>query len=251
MKKTAILALCLALGVPAFAAGLVKTEFSVLVFSKTTGFRHDSIPDGIAAIERLGAENNFAVYATEDESQFTDENLALFDAVIFLNTTGTVLNAEHKAAFERFIRNGGGFVGIHSASDTEYNWPWYGRLVGAYFRSHPAIQQANIEVVDRFHPSTAALRELWTRTDEWYNFRTNPRGQVHILAMLDETSYTGGDMKFDHPISWCQNFDGGRSWYTAMGHTRATYTEPLYLMHLLGGIRTAAGAEEADCEPTP
>jgi type 1 glutamine amidotransferase len=223
--------------------------FSVLVFSKTSGFRHDSIPDGIAAIEQLGAEHNFSVVATEDDAQFTDDTLANFSVVIFLNTTGTVLDDAEKAAFMRYIESGGGFVGIHSATDTEYEWPWYGQLVGAYFQNHPSIQQATVDVVDQQHPSTVDLPALWVRTDEWYNFQTNPRGSVHVLAVLDETTYDGGTMGSDHPISWCQEFDNGRSWYTAMGHTRQTYSEPLYQNHILGGIRYAAGVAAGNCDP--
>jgi type 1 glutamine amidotransferase len=222
-------------------------DFSVLVFSKTAGYRHDSIPDGVAAIEQLGADHNFSVVATEDDTEFTDDNLANYAVVIFLNTTGTVLDDAEKAAFMGFIERGGGFVGIHSASDTEHDWPWYGQLVGAYFESHPDIQQATVDVVDLQHPSTMDLPAEWARTDEWYNFQTNPRGSVHVLAVLDETTYDGGTMG-DHPISWCQEFDNGRSWYTAMGHTRQTYNEPLYQSHILGGIRYAAGVAAGDCQ---
>ncbi len=224
-----------------------QQQFSVLVFSKTTGFRHSSIPNGIAAVQQLGAKNNFGVTATEDSSQFTAANLANYKAVIFLNTTGTVLDADQKAAFENYIRHGGGYVGVHSASDTEYEWPFYGRLVGAYFQGHPKIQQAKVRITDRKHPSTIGLPEILTRTDEWYNFRTNPRGTCRILAVVDESSYTGGTMSGDHPVSWCHQFEGGRAWYTAMGHTEESYTEPAYLTHLLGGIRTAAGLVPADC----
>jgi cytochrome c len=161
--------------------------------------------------------------------------------VVFLSTTGDILNATQKAAFERYIRSGGGFVGIHSASDTEYQWGWYGRLVGAYFASHPQIQQATIHIEDPAHPSTKDLPTVWQRTDEWYNFRSNPRGKVHVLATLDEATYSGGKMGADHPIAWCQAIDGGRSWYTAMGHTVESYAEPLFRLHLLGGIESAAG----------
>ena len=148
---------------------------AVLVFTKTAGFRHDSIPDGIAAIQTLGRENGFAVEATEDAGRFTDEGLAAYRAVIFLNTTGDVLAADQERAFERYIRGGGGFVGIHSAADTEYGWAWYGDLVGAYFDSHPAIQQGEIHVADRVHPATEHLSARWQRRDEWYNYRRNPR----------------------------------------------------------------------------
>lgn len=215
---------------------------AVLVFSKTTGFRHDSIPDGIAAVQQLGADNGFDVDATEDSTLFTDDNLSRYQAVVFLLTTGTVLNEDQKAAFERFIEAGNGYVGVHSASDTEYDWAWYGQLLGAYFSDHPAIQSAEVDVEDHGHLSTWFLPDVWRRTDEWYNFRTNPRDAgVTVLATLDETTYTGGGMGDDHPIMWYQEFDGGRSWYTAMGHTRESYAEPLFRQCLLGGILYAIG----------
>jgi cytochrome c len=216
-------------------------RFTVLVFSKTTGFHHDSIPQGIAAIEALGAEHGFAVDSTEDAARFSDAVLARYKVVVFLNTTGDVLDAGEKATFERYIRSGGGFVGIHSASDTEYGWPWYGRLVGTWFASHPHIQRATVHIANPDHPSTKGLPTAWERTDEWYNFRSNPRGAVQVLATLDEATYSGGAMGADHPIAWCQTIDGGRSWYTAMGHTKESYDEPLFRLHLLGGIESAAG----------
>jgi len=219
----------------------------ILVFSKTAGFRHDSIPDGIAAIKRLGAENNFAVEATEDAAVFTDANLSQYQAIVFLSTTGTILDDRQKAAFRRYIEAGGGFVGIHSASDTEHDWPWYGGLVGAYFQSHPGIQKAAIRVEDRSHPSTASLPGRWERTDEWYNFALNPRGRVQVLATLDEATYSGGTMGADHPIAWYQAYDGGRAWYTGGGHTKESYAEPLFLQHLLGGIQFASGVKAARC----
>ena len=228
-----------------------QAEFDVLVFSKTAGFRHDSIPDGIAAIEQLGAENGFSVTATEDATAFTEDNLAQYEAVVFLSTTGDVLNDEQQAAFESYIQSGGGYAGIHAASDTEYDWPWYGELVGAYFDSHPAVQEATVEVEDHAHPSTAHLPQEWVRTDEWYDYQDNPRGDVHVLASLDESSYDGGGMGADHPIAWCHDFDGGRAWYTGGGHTSESFTdEPEFIQHLLGGIRTAAGQAGADCGAT-
>jgi len=228
----------------------VWAQPKVLVFSKTTGFRHDSIPDGIAAIQKLGANNNFAVDATEDAAIFSDAALAQYKAVIFLNTTGDILDANQKAAFQRYIRGGGGFAGIHSASDTEHNWAWYGGLVGAYFQNHPAIQTATVKVEDHAHPSTASLPDRWVRTDEWYNFSTNPRGSVRVLATLDETTYTGGTMGADHPTAWCHVYDGGRAWYTGGGHTKESYSEPLFLQHLLGGIQFAGGFCPGTINPT-
>ncbi len=217
--------------------------FWVLVFSKTAGFRHESIPEGVAAIAQLGAENGFDVEATEDAAIFTDSGLAPFAAVVFLSTTGDILDDAQQAALEQYVHRGGGFVGIHAASDTEYDWPWYGRLVGAYFHSHPAIQEAVIDVTDRDHPSTRRLPRRWTRRDEWYNYRRSPSNAVHVLARLDERSYQGGSMGDDHPIAWCHELDGGRAWYTGGGHTSESFNEPLFLQHLLGGILWAAGRD--------
>ncbi len=218
-------------------------DFAVLVFSKTAGFRHDSIPAGIAAIQQLATQNNFTVETTEDAAQFTDANLARFKAVIWLSTTADVLDATQQAAFERYIRAGNGYMGVHAAADTEYDWPWYGGLVGAYFSSHPAIQPATVRLEDTSHPATAGLPVTWPRTDEWYSYRTNPRSSVHVLATLDESTYSGGTMGADHPIAWCRPYDGGRSFYTGMGHTQESYSEANFRTHLLGGIRYAAAGQ--------
>ena len=224
-----------------FSTTLYANSFRVLVFSKTEGFRHSSIPTGIAAITQLGQEYGFIVEATENATLFNFENLQKFEVIIFLSTTGDVLSIEQQNAFEQYIHNGGGFVGIHAASDTEYDWPWYGKLVGAYFDSHPEIQTATIQVTDQNHISTKHLPKFWERTDEWYNYNKNPRGQVHVLATLDESSYSGGNMDNDHPIAWMHEFHGGRSWYTGGGHTEASYAEPDFLKHILGGILYASG----------
>lgn len=221
----------------------------VLVFSKTAGFRHDSIPDGVEAVRQLGATGGFQVDATEDAGTFTARTLRRYDAVVFLSTTGDVLTTPQQKAFEKYIRAGGGYVGIHAAADTEYDWEFYGGLAGAWFESHPAIQPATVHVEDRAHPATADLAPAWERTDEWYNYRTNPREKAHVLATLDETSYTGGTMNGDHPIAWCQNYQGGRAFYTGGGHTKESYTEPAFRSHLLGGIRWAVGDAQADCRP--
>lgn len=218
----------------------VSPNFTVLVFTKTAGFRHDSIPAGIGAIQSLGREHGFAVEATEDAALFNAVSLAKYRVVVFLSTTGDILDSAEQAAFESFIRSGKGFVGIHSATDTEYDWPWYGELVGAYFADHPAIQAATTKIVDVNHPSTEPLPLQWSRTDEWYNFRKDPSPNVKVLVTIDETTYSGGSMGEGHPLSWYHEFDGGRSWYTAMGHTTESYSEPLFLAHMLGGILWAA-----------
>jgi type 1 glutamine amidotransferase len=229
---------------PASAAPLTK----VLVFSKTAGFRHSSIPTGIAAIQQLGTQNGFAVTATEDAGQFTTTNLAQYQAVVWLSTTGDVLNDTQQTAFQSYIAAGGGYVGVHAAADTEYDWPWYGGLVGAYFQSHPAIQQATVRVEDSTNAATAHLPQSWVRTDEWYNYRTNPRAAVRVLMSLDEATYSGGSMG-DHPITWCQSYAGGRAFYTGLGHTEESYADSNFTRMLLGGIRYAGGAQAADCSP--
>jgi cytochrome c len=228
----------------AVAAPGRPSPFRVLVFTKTAGFRHASIPAAVGAIRELGQRGGFSVDATEDATAFTDANLARYAVVAFVLTTGDVLDAGQQRAFERYIRAGHGFVGIHSATDTERGWPWYGQLVGGWMDVHSSIQQAAVVIEDRAHLSTSALPRRWVRTDEWYRFPINPRGSVRVLATLDESTYKpeqGTAMGGDHPIAWTKELGGGRAWYTAGGHTEESYAEPLFRSHLLGGIRYAAG----------
>jgi cytochrome c len=213
----------------------------VLIFSKTAGFKHASIPVGIAAIQKLGAENGFEVDTTKNADQFNDENLKKYSAVVFLSTTGNVLDYRQEAAFERYIQSGGGFVGVHAATDTEYDWGWYGRLVGAYFVSHPKPQQAKFIIKDKNFIATKFFTDsVWTRTDELYNFK-NINPDLHILITIDESSYEGGINGKFHPMSWYHDYDGGRAFYTELGHTDESYSEENYLKHLLGGIQYAIG----------
>lgn len=216
-------------------------DFRALVFTKTTGFRHDSISAGVVAVQDLGNGNNFAVDATEDSSLFNDSFLANYEVVIFLNTTGDVLSGAEEVSFTNYIQNGGGYVGVHSASDTEKNWPFYGQLVGAFFQDHPAIQSATFDTVNANHPSSSGLPASFVFTDEIYNFQTDPSGSVNVLVTVDETTYTGGSMGPNHPISWFHTNLGGRAWYTNLGHRRETFSDPLFLNHFLGGIRYSAG----------
>jgi type 1 glutamine amidotransferase len=216
--------------------------FSVLLFSRTLGHRHDSIPAALAAVAELGAANGYTSEATEDPAAFTAANLARFRVVVFLMTTGDVLDAAGQSAFEAWIAAGGNYVGVHSASDTEYDWPFYGQLVGAYFKQHPAIQPATVRFEVTNHRATTGLPSPWTRTDEWYDFQANPRAAVTVLATVDESSYTGGMMGADHPIAWTHaTTGGGRAFYTAMGHTIESYADPLFRRHLAGAISWAAG----------
>ena len=242
MAKLLALAGVAALLASPAAAPAESPRLEVLVFTKTAAYRHDSIPAAVRALRELGAANGLGVEATEDAAAFTDASLRRFDVVAFVLTTGDVLDASQQAAFERWLRAGGGFVGVHSASDTEYDWPWYGRLVGAYFREHPPTQPAVVEVVAR-EASTARLPGRWRRTDEWYAFRARPAGDVRVLARLDESSYEpgGSAMGGDHPIAWAHDYEGGRAWYTGGGHTSESYAEPLFRAHLLGGVLSAAG----------
>jgi type 1 glutamine amidotransferase len=216
----------------------------VLVFSRTTGFRHASIPAGISALRRLGVQNGFGVDATEDPHAFTDAGLARYRAVVWLSTSGDVLGPTEQAAFQRYVTAGGGFVGIHSAAATEPRWRWYGSLLGgARFLGHSTPQRATVEVTDRSHASTRGLPRRWRRLDEWYAFRPSPRPRAHVLARIAESTYRPGraTMRPDHPIAWCRRVGAGRAWYTAGGHTRSSFREPLFLRHLLGGLTTAAG----------
>jgi type 1 glutamine amidotransferase len=220
---------------------LAKDPPRVLVFSKTAAFRHhQGIAAGKIAILQMGRDNKFAVDTTEDASVFTPENLKRYAAVVFLSTTGNILDDAQQTAFERYIKAGGGFMGIHSATDTEYDWPWYGELVGAYFGSHPAQQEAIFNIVDQNNIATRHLPLVWKRKDELYNFKWIGEG-LHILIKIDENSYTGGKNGDFHPMSWYHNFQGGRAFYTGLGHDNTSFADPLYLKHVLGGISYAMG----------
>ena len=244
MKKLLYVLLGLIIaGVALFAFLRPKKEINVLVFSKTEGFRHESIEVGQEAIQALGKKHGFSVATTEDASVFQESELQKYNVVIFLNTTGDILDDAQQLEFNRFIQAGGGFVGIHSATDTEYDWPWYGKLVGAYFNGHPNnpnVREATIQRIDSIHISTKHLPNPWTREDEWYNYKEiSP--EIKVLLNLDESSYEGGTNGKNHPIAWYHDYDGGRSWYTGLGHTPETFEDPLFLDHLWGGIEYAAG----------
>lgn len=214
----------------------------VLIFSKTAGFRHDSIPVAVATLEHLAAEAGMVADHTEDAGAFTAANLARYRVVVFASTTGTVLDAAQKQAMQAFMQAGGGFVGVHAAADTEYDWPWYGQLVGARFRDHPpGLQHSRVQPEQEGRPVGTA----WPVHDELYNYRSNPRGQVSVVATLDEALYEGGNMGGDHPIAWCHRFDGGRAWYTGLGHTGEIYAQAEFLDQLRQGLAYARGRVDA------
>ncbi|MGJ7442441.1 ThuA domain-containing protein [Aquipuribacter sp. MA13-6] len=271
-------ALVLPLAAVATPAVAADEDYEVLVVGKTLGFRHSSIDEATTAIIALGEANGFTVDVwdppvgsspgqptrTMATTPFTTaEDLSQYATVVFVSTVDgtnnldparpTLLDPDELSAFQGYIRDGGGYAGVHAATDTMHTVPWYGRLSGggARFVSHPRNQTAVQQVEDRTHPSTQHLGDTWTRFDEWYNFNQSPREDVRVLTNLDETSYDPGRnaMGADHPLSWCHNFEGGRSWYTGGGHTEASYLEPDFLQHLLGGIAWSAGAVDGggDC----
>jgi len=250
-------------------------DYKVLVVGKTLGFRHSHIDETTHAIIDLGRESGFTVDVwdppnssggwwgpgspgqpdlTMTSTPFTSsENLSKYATIVFAspvdNTNGLnpstprLLDDSELAAFQGYIRGGGGYVGLHAATDTMHTVPWYSKLSGggARFVNHPAQQTATMRVEDPTHPSTEHLPRAWVRFDEWYNFSSNPRDSVRVLLTLDESTYSGGRMGADHPISWCHNFEGGRSWYEGAGHVDSSYSDPVFLEHLKGGIEWTAG----------
>ncbi|WP_324720532.1 ThuA domain-containing protein [Salinimicrobium sp. HB62] len=243
MKKLIISSLFGALFFLTVSSCFSQEKPQILIFTKTDGFVHQSIPAGKKALMEAAKKAGFVVDTTSDADFFREENLIQYKAIVFLNTTGNVLDSDQQEEFEKFIRAGNGYVGIHSAADTEYDWPWYGKLVGGYFQSHPEIQSATIEVIDKDHPSTQHLPEKWERRDEWYNYK-NLNPEVTVLARLDEQSYKGGENGDHHPIAWYHDFDGGRAFYSGGGHTPESYQEPAFLKHLIRGILWAAGKND-------
>ncbi len=250
MKKTTLTWAFGLLGILCSLTGFAqKKQFKALLFTRTAGWHHESINEGVDAIRLMAERNFFDIEWHEDPSRFNDKNLEQFDVIIFLNTTGDIFNEEQQAAMEKFIRAGKGFVGIHSASDTEYDWPWYTKLVGRMFRIHPAIQTARIKVLDRKFPGFELMpdEQLWT--DEWYEFGEEKTTGLNYLLSVDEKTFdpkadwgrvAGTGMGSFHPLAWYHNYDGGRSFYTALGHLPSKFTDPGFLAHLYGGIYWAA-----------
>lgn len=235
--RTAVVALVLA-SLPLASPARAESPDRVLIFTKTAGFRHDAIPSAVATLTTLAADAGMVADHTEDAQAFTADNLARYRVVVFASTTGDVLDEAQQAAMERFVREGGGFVGVHAAADTEYDWPWYGRLVGAYFRNHPpGLQSTHVQPERDGKPAG----ERWPVTDELYNYRANPRPRVQVIATVDEREYSGGEMGDDHPIAWCHAFDGGRSWYTGLGHDAKVYDDANVMAQLRRGLAYAAG----------
>jgi len=218
------------------------TSAKIFVFTKTNSFRHASIPEGTNALNKLARQNNWTITFSEDSTQFSLKNLKKYDAIIFLNTTGNVLGKKEQTAFEKYIRRGGGYVGIHSASDTEHEWDFYKKMVAAQFASHPKVQEVTLNVhQDCGHASIAHLNKQWNISDEWYNFREPVPDYVTVLLDIDESTIEGKKMNAYHPIAWYHIYEGGRCFYTGLGHTEVIYTDPDYLKHIEEGIKWVIG----------
>ena len=234
MKKFKQVLLLLSFLVLATYCAPNKTK--VLVYNKANGFVHESIGPGTEAIKYLEKTYPFIVEVSDDSLIFRESSLSNFDVILFMNTSGNILDEEGEAAFENFIKNGGGFVGVHAASDTEYEWAWYGKCVGNYFHSHPEIQTAELTVHIPDAPSTKHLPEKYEWNDEWYNWKNEFNSNLQVLITVDENTYEGGIHKDFHPVSWRQEYEGGRCWYTAMGHASETYAKEKFIKHIAGGI---------------
>lgn len=245
-RRTLCSSRALLLGAIGVLASAQAFAVDVLIFSRTEGFRHSSIADGIALISTLAGEEGFTVQTTEDNTFFTPENLAGFDVVVWLSTTGDVLDADQEGAFEGFIEAGGGYVGIHAAADCEYGWPWYGGLLGgdAWFASHPAQQDATVVLESLTHPGAGTFAATTTLREEWYNFQSNPRPSIEVILTLDESTYDPGvdAMGDDHPIAWAHEYDGGRAFYTGLGHRSETYNRSDFKEQIRGALLWASNA---------
>jgi uncharacterized protein len=226
-----------------------QKQFKALVVTTTKGWHHESIHAGFLAIKELGVKNFFDVVLLENPNGFTDKFLQDFQVVIFLNTTGDIFDTAQQKVLERFIQSGKGFAGIHSASDTEYDWEWYTKLVGRMFYIHPAIQTARLKITDNKFPGLQGFADgkLWT--DEWYQFGPEKVSDLNYVLAVDESSYNPkvqwGEKKAEgmgalHPVAWYHNYDGGRSFYTALGHLPTIFSDQAFLNHLYAGIFWAA-----------
>jgi len=243
---------------PVLSAKLGQAELSVLLFSKTSGFRHEqAIHAAERSLRALARQHGWDIFATENAAVFNDEQLARFDVVFANNTTGDNWTAEQKLAFQRFVARGGGVVGVHGALGTRYRyWDWYtdslllGRFVGHPLS--PQLQQAAVQVLDHEHPATRHLPSRWMRTDEWYSFERSARDLgARVLATLDESSYEPEaffqDLRMgDHPIIWAHCPGRGRAFYSALGHTANAYEDEAHQQMLRGAIAWAAG-DEGSC----
>lgn len=232
-----------------FTEIIAQETMNVLVFSKTSGYRHKSIETGKEQLKSWGENENWNVSFSEETTYLNDQNLKDVDVIAFLNTTLEVLDEASRESLKKYINNGGGFVGIHSATDTEYNWPWYHQMIGAQFINHPKTQVAKMDVNHTCnHPSIKHFEDTFSVKDEWYNFKDTVLPRVNVLLTLDESSYEGKQMNKNHPIAWYQYYEGGRIFYTGMGHTKEIFFNPAFKKHLVEGINWAATRTNVELE---
>lgn len=250
MKLTYKTPMLLIIGLAFLASPIyAQRQFKALLFTKTEGFYHESINEGVVALKKMAERNFFTVDVHEDPSKFNDKNLEQYQVVIFLNTTGNILNEEQQKAMEKFVQAGKGFVGVHSAADTEYEWEWYTKLVGRMFKIHPVIQTATLKLNDAKFPGMERVPATWQWTDEWYEYGEDKISGLKTLLTVDEKTFdpnvkwgekVGKGMGDFHPIAWYHDYDGGRSFYTGLGHVPLVFSDPVFLEHLYGGIYWAA-----------
>ncbi len=215
------------------------TSVRVLMLTATAGFRHDSITAARQVMSTLGIGNSFTVTATEDVSSITASSLASHQVLMVALTSGELpFSAAQKTAILSFVEDGGGFIGVHSATDTLYEWPDYGRLIGAYFLEHPWTQPGTVIVESQAHPATAGLGDRFAIREEFYTFRENPRPRVQVLLRLDAASVAAAG---DYPLAWAHAFGRGRVYYNALGHFDETWRDPRFQRQLAGAIRWASG----------
>ncbi|NCT91457.1 ThuA domain-containing protein [Cellulomonas sp. APG4] len=209
-----------------------------LVFTRTTDYRHESIEHGTAVVRRLLADDGVASDHTEEPAAFHATSLSRYDLVVWLSTTGDVLDDDGRRALASWLAGGGAWAGVHGATVAEPGWPEFERIAGAVFTDHPEIQPARVRVADASHPSTSQLPVTWEHTDEWYNFRRRPGPEQTVLLTVDEATYAGGTMGADHPVAWHGGYGAGRTWYTSLGHAAETFDDPTFVAHLRGGLRS-------------
>lgn len=227
------------------ACTAAESQKHILIYTRNgEGYVHENIGASVAALEKICTEEGYATEVSEVPGVFTPENLERFDAIIFTNTNNEGFDTDgQREAFQEYIRKGGGFMAIHSASGSEREWPWYWALVGGKFLRHPAYQEFDVLVTDTTHLSTSHLPRRWRVSDECY-FSNQLNPDIHVLLSVDLTTiedegkleYPGETFGQQFPLCWCHTFDGGREWYTALGHDSAFYSDPLFVEHLRGGL---------------
>lgn len=213
------------------------TNPHIILFTKTAAWVHDSLAEGIELVQSAARDHGVTVVESADASVFESADLDGAAAVVFMNTSGILMDDRQRSRLQAYVRGGGGFAGVHNPGDAEQDWPPFRDIVGARFVFHPPVQAAVLDVVDRDHPSTSFLPERWQVEDEWYAWDALPTGRV--LLAVDESTYDPGEVRMGyHPICWTDTYGAGTTWFTALGHPKAIYADPLFRRHVWGGIES-------------